>query len=98
MAGGIVAMQHDGSSRRGRPSFDMSNGEGTQGIGWVAITLGTAAIVAGLGSRNKGAMALALTAFAGATAAEAMRRAQLDHGKAGSNGQVGAAVGKPAVE
>ena len=52
MAGGIMAMQQGRNSRRGRPPH-VSNGEAMQGIGWIALTLGTAAIVAGLGSRNR---------------------------------------------
>ena len=97
MAGGIVAMQQGGSSRRGRPSSDASVGGPMQGLGWIPIALGTAAIVAGLGSR-KGTMALALTALAGMTAVGAMRGGPLDGGKADSKGHGGAPAGEPEVE
>lgn len=98
MAGGIVAMQRDGSSRRGRPSSDASGGGAMEGLGWIPIALGAAAIGAGLGSRKKGTMALALTALAGVTAVGAMRGGQLDRGKADSKGQGGASVSEPEVE
>ncbi len=98
MAGGIVAMQQNGSSRRGRPSSGASGGGSMQGLGWLPIALGTAAIVAGLGSRKKGTMALALTALAGVTAAGAMRGGQPDRGKADSKGQGASSAGEPEVE
>ena len=95
---GPGATRRGHASARGGPwSGGLADGV-PHGLGWLPLALGTAAIVAGLGSRNKGAMALALTAFAGATAAEAMRRGQIDRGKVGSNGQVGASVGKQAAE
>ena len=98
MAGGIVAVQQGGSSRRGRASSDASNGGAIEGPGWIPIALGTAAIVAGLGSWKKGATALAFTALAGVIAVEAMRDGHLDRGKAASKGPDGASVGKPEVE
>ena len=98
MAGGIVAMQRGGSSRRDRPSSDASAGGAMQGLGWLPIALGTAAIVAGLGSRKKGTIALALTALAGVTAVGAMRDGQLDRGKADSKGRGEASVGEPEAE
>ncbi|MBV8703648.1 MAG: SRPBCC family protein [Acetobacteraceae bacterium] len=98
MAGSIMAVQRNGSSRRGRPSSDASAGGRMQGLGWIPIALGTAAIVAGLGSRKKGTMALALTAFAGVAAAAAVRDGQLGRGKADSKGQGGASGGEPEVE
>lgn len=98
MASGIVAMQRGGSSRSGRPSSDASAGGPMQGLGWIPVALGTAAIVAGLGSRKNGTKALALTALAGVTAVEAMRRGQLDRAKADSKGQSGASIGEPEVE
>ena len=98
MAGGIVAVQRSELSRRGRPSSDASAGGPMQGLGWVPIALGTAAIVAGLGSRKKGTVALALTALAGVTAAAAVRDGQLGRGKADSNGQGAASGGEPEVE
>ncbi|MBV8870486.1 MAG: hypothetical protein JOY65_13890, partial [Acetobacteraceae bacterium] len=98
MAGSIMAVQRNGSSRRGRPSSDASAGGRMQGLGWIPIALGTAAIVAGLGSRKKGTMALALTAFAGVTAAAAVRDGQLGRGKADSKGQGGVSSGEPEVE
>jgi uncharacterized membrane protein len=69
-----------------------------QGLGWIPIVLGAAAIVARLGGRKKGAAALALTAFAGAAAVGAARGVQRDRGKAGSKGQSGASAGEPEVE
>jgi uncharacterized membrane protein len=98
MAGSIVAMRQDRNWRRDRPSPGVSIGEATQGIGWIALTLGTAAIVAGLGSRNRSTMALALTAVAGVTAAEAMRRGQLDRPMADSNQQHRPSASKLEVE
>ena len=98
MAGGSVAVQQNGSLRHGRPSSGASAGGSMQGLGWISIALGTAAIVAGLGSRKKGTTALALTALAGMTAVGAMRGGQLDRGKADSKGQGGAVVGEPEVE
>jgi uncharacterized membrane protein len=67
-----------------------------QGLGWIPIALGTTAIVAGLGSRRKGTMALALVALAAAVGT--MRNGQLDRGEANSKGQGGTSVGKPEVE
>ena len=69
-----------------------------QGLGWIPIALGTAAIVAGLGSRKRGTTTLALTAFAGVAAAAAVRDAQLGRGEADSKGQGGASGGEPEVE
>ncbi len=98
MAGGIVAVQRGELSRRGRSSSDASAGGPMQGLGWIPIALGTAAIVAGLGSRKKGTMTLALTAFAGVAAAAAVRDGQLGRGKADSKGQGGASGSEPEVE
>ena len=100
MAGSIMAMQRGGSSRRGRPSADASAGGSMQGLGWFPIALGTAALVAGLGSRKKGTMALALTALAGVTAVGVIRGGQLsrDRRKADGNGQGGARANEPEVE
>jgi uncharacterized membrane protein len=68
-----------------------------QNLGWIPITLGAAAIVAGLGGRKKGAAALAL----GAVAVGAVRGGQLGrgsaYGSAYSRGQ-GASGGEPEVE
>ena len=69
-----------------------------QGLGWIPVALGTAAIVAGLGNRKKGTMTLALTAFAGVAAAAAARDMQLGRGEADSKGQGGASGGEPEVE
>ena len=100
MAGGIIAIQRDGSSRRGRPSLGASAGGPMQGAGWIPIALGTAAIVARLGSRKQGTMALALTALAGMTAVGAMRGGQLSRDRAPTNGkgQGGARADEPEVE
>ena len=95
MAGGIVDVKRGEAPRRGRPS---STGGAMQGLGWIPIALGTCAIVAGLGSRNKGTVALALTAFAGVAAVAAVRDGQLDRGKADSKRQSGASAGEPEVE
>ena len=100
MAGGIVALQQSELSRRGRSSSNASAGGPMQGLGWLPIALGTAAIVAGLGSRKKGTMALALTALAGVTAAGAMRGGQLsrENGRADGYAPGGALAGEPEVE
>ncbi|NUZ04659.1 SRPBCC family protein [Piscinibacter koreensis] len=68
-----------------------------RGIGWIPIALGTAALVAGLGSRKKRGMALALTAAAGVATAGAVRGMQHDRAKAGASGQHGASGGEPEV-
>jgi uncharacterized membrane protein len=54
--------------------------------------------VVGLGSRKKGAVALALTAFASAAVIGAVRGGQLDRKKARSGGQDSASGGTPEVE
>ena len=69
-----------------------------QGLGWIPIALGTAAIVAKLGNRKKGTMPLALTAFAGMAAVAAVRDAQLCRGTADSKEQSGVSGGEPEVE
>ncbi|MBV8575077.1 MAG: SRPBCC family protein [Acetobacteraceae bacterium] len=70
-----------------------------QGLGWLSIALGGAAIVAGLGGRQRGTAALALTALAGVTAVGALRRgAQLDREKIDGKGQGGASGSLPKVE
>jgi hypothetical protein len=64
MAAGILALQRGEPSRRGRPSSDVPPDGAMQGLGWLSIALGGAAIVAGLGGRQRGTAALALTALA----------------------------------
>jgi uncharacterized membrane protein len=76
----IGAGERDKSSRRPPPGA----GSG-QGFGWIPVALGAAALMARRNGRNKGAVALTLTAFAGAAAVGAMRRAQAD-GKAYGGG------------
>jgi uncharacterized membrane protein len=98
MAGGILSMQRGELSRRGRPSSDASAGGAAHGPGWIPIALGTTAIVAGLGSRRKGTMALALVALAGTAAVGTMRSGQLDRRRADSEGQVGSSASEPEVE
>ena len=66
-------------------------------LGWFPIALGAAAIVAGLGRRNKGTMTLALTTFAGVTAVGAVRDGQLDRRRA-MTAQDDGARGEPEVE
>lgn len=92
MANGNVTAQQGKSSRHGHPSAGASGGGPMQHLGWIPVALGAAAVVARLGGRRNGAMALALTAFAGAGAIGAMRGVQLDRGKAGSRKQGGAAA------
>lgn len=88
MESGIVDMQRGGSSRSGRPSRAASADGRGRDFGWIPITLGAAAIVARLGGRKKGAVALALTACAGVAAVGAVRGVQVDRGKAHSRKQV----------
>jgi uncharacterized membrane protein len=97
MASDIVAVQRHQSSRRGRASSDTSAGGLVQGLRWIPLALGTAAMVAGLG-RRKNTVALALTAFAGVAALGAVRAAQLDRGKPDSKGRGAASGGQPEVE
>ena len=94
MARGNVAGQRGESSGRSRPSPGASTGGPMQDLGWIPVAIGAAAIVARLGGRNKGAAALALTAFAGAGAVGALRATQPGRGKAGSRNQ----GGEPEVE
>jgi uncharacterized membrane protein len=68
-----------------------------QAIGWIPIALSAAFIVSGLVGRRKGAVALALTAFAGVAAVGAVRGGQLDRMKADSGRQASASRGEPAV-
>jgi len=98
MAGHIATMQRRGSSRR--PFSNPSVGGSKQGPVWIPIALGTVAIVAGLGGRKRGTVALALTALAGATAVVAMRDGQLsrERGLADGKGQGGALAHEPEVE
>jgi len=98
MARGNVAVQCGGSSGRGRSYPGASAGGPMQALGWVPVALGAAAIVATLGGRKKGGVALALTAVAGAAAVGAARGGQLGRGKAHGKGQGGATGGKPEVE
>jgi uncharacterized membrane protein len=69
-----------------------------QNLRWVPIALGTAAIVARLGGRKKGAVALALTAVAGAAAVGATRGGQLSRLVADGKGRGSAPGAKPEVE
>jgi uncharacterized membrane protein len=96
----MKAMHAGGSSRRLLPSSDASAGGPMHRLPWIPITLGAAAILAGLGRRKKGTLALALTAVAGVTAAGAMRGGQLsrDSSPAGGNPQRGALANEPEVE
>ena len=94
MASDIVTAQQGKSSRHGRPYAGAAAAGPTQNIGWIPVALGAAAIVARMGGRKHGAMALALTAFAGAGAIGAMRGAQLDRGRTGAKKQ----GGEPEVE
>ena len=87
MESGIVDMKRGGSSRSGRPSRGASAGGAGRDFGWIPITLGAAAIVARLGGRKKGAVALALTACAGVAAVVSVRGVQFDRGKADSKQQ-----------
>ena len=86
MASSIEAV-HSGGSWISRPSSQTSARKTTQGLAWIPIALGTAVIVAGLGSRRKGIIPLAFTALAGVVAVAAMRDVQHGHGKADSKGQ-----------
>lgn len=66
-----------------------------QRLGWFPIALGTAALIAGLGSRRKGSIALALTAVAGVAAVGVVRGGQ--HDRRGEE-QSGASGSEPEVE
>lgn len=97
MASGIGAMQGSGSLRRGRPSSGTSAGEPRQRVSWIPVALSAALIVSGLAGRRKGAVALAVTVFAGVAAVGAVRGAPLHRGRADSDGQ-GITGVKPEVE
>ena len=98
MAGGIVDVEPDRSSQRGRPPSDDSGGGPMVGLSWVAVALGATAIVAGLGSRKTGALTPALTALAGIAAVAAVRGVQHEGGKADAKGQSGASGREPETE
>lgn len=98
MASGVVDMQRWRPLRRGRLSSGASAGEPMQGMSWIPIALSAAFIVSGLAGRRKGAVALALTAFAGVAAVGALRGGQLDRMEAGSGRQASASSGEPEVE
>ncbi|GBD50119.1 SRPBCC family protein [Methylopila sp. Yamaguchi] len=63
-----------------------------QELAWIPVALGAAAVVAGLGSRRSGGLAIALTAVAGVAAAVALRDRRSGRETAG------AAFGEPEVE
>jgi uncharacterized membrane protein len=92
-----VASQQGGSSQPSRPSRTSRPAGALQAWGWVPIALGTAAILAGLGVRKKGAMAVALTTVAGVTAAGAMRGGTSNRA-AGRSGQGATLDREPEVE
>lgn len=100
MASDIVAGKRSTSSQHRLPYQGASAGVPIQHLGWIPIALGAAAIVARLGGRKQGAAALALTAFAGAAAAGALRGVQLDRGKAAGRPEVerSITIGKTADE
>lgn len=82
MANGILHAQQGKPPRRGRPSTGAPGAAPAPHLGWIPVALGAAAVVARLGGRRHGAMALALTAVAGAGAVSALRGGQLDPNKA----------------
>lgn len=103
MASGIVAVRRGDTSRRDRPSYHVGSRGPMQGLGWTPAALGTAAVVAVLGNRRKGTLALALAAFAGVVAVEAVRRMQRDRGQANTSrnepkGERSITIGKTADE
>jgi uncharacterized membrane protein len=86
MVSGIVPVQQGKAVRRDSPGPGAAAGQ-MQNLGWVPVAVGTAAIVAGLGGRRKGAVALGLAAFAGVAAVGAIRGARFEPGKTGSKRQ-----------
>ena len=96
--GTAAALQGSALPRGGRRSSDDSVHVPKQGLGWLSIALGTAALMAGLGHRKKGFMPLALTACAGVAAVAAVRDWQFGHGNADSKAQGGTSAGEPEVE
>jgi uncharacterized membrane protein len=89
MAIGMIAAQWGGPSRRDHSSPHGRGGGAMRDLGWLPVALGAAAIVAGLGGRQKSTVALALTALASVTAVGALRGAQPEGIKAGGKGQGG---------
>ena len=98
MAGGIVDVEPDRSSRRRRPPSDGSGGGPMAGLSWVAVALGATAIVARLGSRKTGALTPALTALAGVAAVAAVRGVQHDGRRTDRKEQSGATNHEPETE
>ncbi|WP_250528300.1 SRPBCC family protein [Caballeronia sp. GAWG2-1] len=95
MTNGNFASKQGEPSQSGRSLSAASTSGSSQGLGWFPLTLGAASIVVGLGGRNKGALALALTALAGVAA---VRSGHLDLVKVGSGRPAGASSGEPEVE
>ena len=98
MASDIVAVRRGESRRPSSITSGASLNAPMQDLRWIPIALGTAAIVAGIGGRKKGRIALALTAFVGMAAVGAARGVQVDRGNADSRGQSDASGGEPEVE
>lgn len=98
MAAGTVAAQRDGPSRRYHPSSRGRGGRGMQDLGWLPVAVGAAAILAGLGGRQKSTIVLALTALAGVTTVSVLRSAQPDGTKADGKGKGGFSGGVREVE
>lgn len=94
MVNGIHQAQQGNPPRGGRASTGAPGAPPTPHLGWIPVALGAAAVVARLGGRRHGAMALALTAVAGAGAVSALRGGQLDPDKAARARQ----SGEPVVE
>lgn len=94
MASDIISALRDSSSRRARPPSGTGAGGKVQGLGWLPIALGAAAVAAGLAGRKKGAAALALGAVAGAAATGALPGQH----KAASHGHGGAPEVERSIE
>jgi len=94
MANDIIGTQRDSPSRRGHSASGAGAGGKTQGLGWLPIVLGAAAVAAGFAGRKKGAAALALGAVAGAAATGALPGQH----KAASHGHGGAPVVERSIE
>ena len=90
MAAGFIAAQQGRPSPLHRSSSQGRGGGAIPDLGWLPVALGTAAILAGLGGRQRGKVVVALTALAGVTAVSALRGGQPHDTKADGKRQNGA--------
>ena len=93
---GTMVRQRGASFGHGRPLRTSYPAETMPASSWLPAVLGTAAIMAGLGLRRKGTVALALTAFAGVAAIGALRGGT--PGRERADGEGALAASEPEME